>query len=43
MKLPTNAFKHKILAGERQIGFWLSLGSAAVAEVDRGRGLRLGA
>ena len=38
MNLPRNAFKHKILAGERQIGFWLSLGSAAVAEVIAGAG-----
>jgi 4-hydroxy-2-oxoheptanedioate aldolase len=38
MELPRNAFKHKIVAGQRQIGFWLSLGSAAVAEVIAGAG-----
>jgi 4-hydroxy-2-oxoheptanedioate aldolase len=38
MKLPPNAFKQAILDGQRQIGFWLSLGSAAVAEVVAGAG-----
>jgi 2-keto-3-deoxy-L-rhamnonate aldolase RhmA len=38
MKLPSNSFKEAILAGRRQIGFWLSLGSAAVAEVIAGAG-----
>jgi 4-hydroxy-2-oxoheptanedioate aldolase len=38
MELPRNAFKHAILGGRRQIGFWLSLGSAAVAEVVAGAG-----
>jgi 4-hydroxy-2-oxoheptanedioate aldolase len=38
MELPRNAFKHAIVAGRRQIGFWLSLGSAAVAEVIAGAG-----
>jgi 4-hydroxy-2-oxoheptanedioate aldolase len=38
MNLPRNAFKHAITAGQRQIGFWLSLGSAAVAEVVAGAG-----
>ena len=38
MELPKNAFKHAILGGRRQIGFWLSLGSAAVAEVVAGAG-----
>jgi 2-keto-3-deoxy-L-rhamnonate aldolase RhmA len=38
MEVPTNLFKHAILEGRRQIGFWLSLGSAAVAEVVAGAG-----
>jgi 4-hydroxy-2-oxoheptanedioate aldolase len=38
MNLPRNAFKHAIVAGQRQLGFWLSLGSAAVAEVIAGTG-----
>lgn len=38
MELPPNLFKQSILAGRRQIGFWLSLGSAAVAEVVAGAG-----
>lgn len=38
MELPRNAFKRAIVEGRRQIGFWLSLGSAAVAEVVAGAG-----
>jgi 4-hydroxy-2-oxoheptanedioate aldolase len=38
MQHPRNAFKHAIAEGRRQIGFWLSLGSAAVAEVVSGAG-----
>jgi 2-keto-3-deoxy-L-rhamnonate aldolase RhmA len=38
MELPRNAFKRAIAEGRRQIGFWLSLGSAAVAEVVAGTG-----
>ena len=37
-ELPKNAFKQAITQGRRQIGFWLSLGSAAVAEVVAGAG-----
>ena len=37
-ELPKNAFKQAIAQGRRQIGFWLSLGSAAVAEVVAGAG-----
>ena len=36
MELPRNDFKRAIAEGRRQIGFWLSLGSAAVAEVVAG-------
>lgn len=38
MQLPTNAFKRAIAEGRRQVGFWLSLSSAAVAEVVAGTG-----
>lgn len=33
MKLATNPFTHAIAAGEKQIGLWISLSSAFVAEV----------
>ena len=38
MDVPRNAFKRAIAAGRRQIGFWLSLGSPAVAELLAGAG-----
>ncbi len=38
MEVPRNAFKRAIAAGRRQIGFWLSLGSPAVAELLAGAG-----
>ena len=33
MQLPTNPFTHAIAAGEKQIGLWISLCSAVVADV----------
>lgn len=33
MEMPRNRFKHALASGRRQIGFWLSLGSAAAAEI----------
>jgi 4-hydroxy-2-oxoheptanedioate aldolase len=38
MEIPKNAFKRALAAGGRPIGFWLSLGSPAVAEVVAGAG-----
>lgn len=38
MEVPRNAFKRALAAGRRQIGFWLSLGSPAVAELLAGAG-----
>jgi 2-keto-3-deoxy-L-rhamnonate aldolase RhmA len=38
MELPRNRFKHAIAEGKRQIGFWLSLGSPALAELVAGAG-----
>ncbi|HSB61990.1 MAG TPA: HpcH/HpaI aldolase/citrate lyase family protein, partial [Vicinamibacteria bacterium] len=38
MDVPRNAFKRAIAEGRRQIGFWLSLGSPAVAELVAGAG-----
>jgi 4-hydroxy-2-oxoheptanedioate aldolase len=38
MDLPRNSFKAQLDAGARQIGFWLTLGSAYAAEVIAGAG-----
>ena len=38
MNLPRNDFKHAILAGQQQIGLWVSLASAYVTEVVAGAG-----
>jgi 4-hydroxy-2-oxoheptanedioate aldolase len=38
MDLPRNKFKERLYAGTRQIGFWLTLGSAYAAEVVAGAG-----
>jgi 4-hydroxy-2-oxoheptanedioate aldolase len=38
MEIPKNAFKRALAEGRRPIGFWLSLGSPAVAEVVAGAG-----
>jgi 4-hydroxy-2-oxoheptanedioate aldolase len=38
MDIPTNAFKRSLAEGRRSIGFWLSLGSPAVAELVAGVG-----
>ena len=38
MEIPRNAFKRALAEGKRPIGFWLSLGSPAVAEVVAGAG-----
>lgn len=38
MDLPVNAFKHHLAAGDRQIGLWLTLGSAFAAEAVAGAG-----
>jgi 4-hydroxy-2-oxoheptanedioate aldolase len=38
MEVARNAFKRAIAEGRRQIGFWLSLGSPAVAELLAGAG-----
>jgi 4-hydroxy-2-oxoheptanedioate aldolase len=38
MEIPRNAFKRALAEGRRPIGFWLSLGSPAVAEVLSGAG-----
>ncbi len=38
MEIPKNAFKRALAEGRRPIGFWLSLGSPAVAELVAGAG-----
>lgn len=38
MEIPRNAFKRALGEGRRQIGFWLSLGSATAAEIVAGAG-----
>jgi 4-hydroxy-2-oxoheptanedioate aldolase len=38
MDMPRNQFKHALAEGRRQVGFWLSLGSATAAEVVAGSG-----
>jgi 4-hydroxy-2-oxoheptanedioate aldolase len=38
MDIPRNAFKRALAEGRRAIGFWLSLGSPAVAELVAGAG-----
>ena len=38
MEIPRNRFKHALREGRRQIGFWLSLGSATAAEIVAGAG-----
>ena len=38
MDIPRNAFKRALAEGRRPIGFWLSLGSPAVAELVAGAG-----
>ena len=38
MEIPKNAFKRALAQGRRPIGFWLSLGSPAVAELVAGAG-----
>jgi 4-hydroxy-2-oxoheptanedioate aldolase len=38
MEIPKNAFKRALAEGKRPIGFWLSLGSPAVAELVAGAG-----
>ena len=38
MDLPRNRFKERLKAGSRQIGFWLTLGSAYAAEAVAGAG-----
>lgn len=38
MDLPTNAFKKRLASNTRQLGFWLTLGSAYAAEAVAGAG-----
>jgi 4-hydroxy-2-oxoheptanedioate aldolase len=38
MNLPTNLFKQRLLAGERQIGLWCALGDPYAAEIVAGSG-----
>jgi 4-hydroxy-2-oxoheptanedioate aldolase len=38
MDLPVNAFKQRLGSGARQVGFWLTLGSAYAAEAVAGAG-----
>lgn len=38
MDLPPNLFRQRLLAGERQIGLWCSLGDAYAAEIVAGSG-----
>jgi len=38
MEIPKNAFKRALAEGRRPLGFWLSLGSPAVAELVAGAG-----
>lgn len=38
MELPRNRFKERLKAGDRQIGFWLTLASSYAAEVVAGAG-----